>query len=486
MSQVVLKPQSDAAAKAAASSPDFRLWDPARDGEEPGARGRPGTPHNLVLQPTRLLGRDTERDAASHQLLSADVRLLTLTGPAGVGKTRLALEVAAALLTRFTDGVWFVDLAPVRDPGLVSVTIGQAIGAAQPGVSVSLPDLQGYLAERQALLVLDNFEQVLPAATELADLLATCPGVKLLVTSRSRLRLRWEHVVPLQPLTCVGPHAQPSVAAAAALPGVALFVERAQSSCPEFALTPDNVCAVASLCCHLDGLPLAIELAAARANLLSPDEMLGWSEHRLPVLRWEAQDVPVRQHSLRGALEWSYALLSSAEQALFRRLAVFAGSWTLQAAAAVTQVESVGLHPAIGLAALVDASLVQITRPEGESRFTMLETLREFAYEHLDASGELEETQRRNADFGAALAPAPPVDPEPTEAVRKGHPAGLLSPREQEVLQLVSDGLTNKQIAEQLIIAVATVNYHVTSLLNKLGAENRTRAVSLATQQGLL
>jgi len=350
----------------------------------------------------------------------------------------------------------------------------------------------------------------------------------------------------------LAPDVSPSVETLASVPAVALFVERAQASAPAFALTADNAPAVARLCAHLDDLPLALELAAAHANVLTPAQLLGWLEHRLPALSWHAPDLPARQPSLHAALAWSYALLPEAEQALFRRLAVFAGGWTPEAAETVTHATGLGLDAVDGLARLVDASLVQVSRPADECAcFSMLATVRAFAAEQLAASGERAEIERRHAAYCVALAEQADLarrwracgDLHETRAVLEGALArrpgrraglrlkvlqgaglaasasgdygtatarleqvlelarrlgndpdlvatpatvGLLSPREQEVLPLVTEGLTNKEIAERLVISASTAKYHLTSLLNKLGADNRTQAVAHATQQGLL
>jgi predicted ATPase/DNA-binding CsgD family transcriptional regulator/DNA-binding XRE family transcriptional regulator len=361
-------------------------------------------PVPLPLLPTRLLGRAQEL-ATVHELLGADaVRLLTLTGPAGVGKTRLALEVASELQDAFPDGVYFVDLAPLRDPALLLPTIARALAVFERGGASPLAGLQAHLKERELLLVLDNFEQVRAAAPQVAELLTECPSVKILVTSRTRLRLRWEHALPLAPLPVPDPDAPPTVEVLAALPAVRLFVERARASNLAFALTPQNAAAVAALCRHLQGLPLALELAAARANVLTPAEMLAWVEQRPLMLSWDSPDLPARQQSLRAALEWSYTLLAPAEQALLRRLAVFPDGWTLEAAAAVAQ-EALGLDPLGGVSALVDASLVCAGPGEdGAPRFQLLGATREFAAEQLAASGELDTVRRQHAAYYVALA----------------------------------------------------------------------------------
>jgi predicted ATPase/DNA-binding XRE family transcriptional regulator len=358
----------------------------------------------LPLPPSPLIDRGEELDVALGFLRGDTVRLVTPTGPGGVGKTRLALEVAHESRAAFPDGVWFFDLSSIRDPELVLPTIAQAFGLQEHGTRSPLATLQAHLQARHTLLVLDNFEQVLAAAPHLAELLAVCPRLRLLVTSRARLRLRWEHVLPVPPLPLPDPDAPPTTEELAALPAVALFVERAQASSATFALTATNGPAVATLCRHLEGLPLALELAAARANVLAPSQMLTWAEHRLPVLGWEAPDLPTRQRSLRATLAWSYALLPAAEQALFRRLAVFADGWTHEAAEAVTDMRELGLEPLEGLARLCDASLIQARPGDDEQRFGWLETVREFAAEQLESSGEALVLERQHAAYYLALA----------------------------------------------------------------------------------
>jgi predicted ATPase/DNA-binding NarL/FixJ family response regulator/DNA-binding XRE family transcriptional regulator len=387
------------------------------------ANNRLREPTALPLSPTPLLGRASELAVAQELLQSDGVRLLTLTGPGGVGKTRLALEVARAAQAAFPNGVYFVDLAPLRDPALMLPTLARVLDLPEYGGQSLAATLHAHLQEREPLLVLDNFEQVLAAAPRVAELLAACPGLKLLVTSRTRLRLRWEHTLSLLPLEGPDPELPTTIEALGAVPAVALFVERAHASDPEFRLTPQNASAVAALCRHLEGLPLALELAAARANVLGPAEMLAWAEQRLPVLNWDAPDLPARQQSLRAALAWSYALLAPAEQALFRRLAVFPDGWSLEAATAVAQPQELGLDTLGGLSALVDASLVW-TSPSGDGapRFHLLETLREFAREQLEASGEREAIRRQHAAYYLTLAEraAPALEgPEPQTWFRR-------------------------------------------------------------------
>ncbi len=359
----------------------------------------------LPLAPTPFVDRTAERQVAVDLMRGDAVRLLTITGPGGVGKTRLALEVAINLQDVFPDGIRFVDLAPLRSPEMVLPAIARALNVQEHGRQPLLSTLQAHLQDPKLLLVLDNFEHLLAATPRLAELLAACPGVKLLVTSRSRLRLRWEHTLTLAPLPVPDPEAPQTPDALAALPSVALFVERARASNPTFALTAANAPAVATLCRHLEGLPLALELAAARANVLAPAQMLTWAEQRLPVLGWDAPDLPSRQQSLRAMIEWSYVLLTEAEQALFRRLAVFADGWSLEAVEAVTEPRELGLDPLDGLTRLSNASLVQVRQSEAdEPQFALLETVREFALERLRASGEETVLERRHAAYYLAVA----------------------------------------------------------------------------------
>jgi predicted ATPase/DNA-binding NarL/FixJ family response regulator len=366
---------------------------------------RPVPAHNLRLQPTSLIGREHELRTIREDLLSDEIRLLTLTGPAGVGKTRLALAVAECVRSHFPHGVWLVELASVRDPDQVSSTIAQVLGLGEARYRAQAAVLQTNLVNRKALLILDNFEQVLPAATQIADLLATCPDVKIVATSRTRLRLRWEHVRQIHPLSCERASSRLTIEEIAELPAVALFVRRARASRPSFALTTENVEAVVTLCADLDGLPLAIELAAARANALTPNELIEWIERSRPGLGWDAQDLPPRHQTLRAALEWSYALLTPAEQALLRRLSAFVDGWTLEAAATITRVQTLGLDPQVGLASLVDASLLNASaNGQGESRYTMLDVTHEVASDLLAASGEGDETRSLHADYFAMLA----------------------------------------------------------------------------------
>jgi predicted ATPase/DNA-binding CsgD family transcriptional regulator len=376
--------------------------------------------HNLPAQPTPLIGRAREEAAAREQLLHPDVRLLTLVGPAGVGKTRLALAVAAAALDAFADGACFVDLTPVSDPDLVASTIAEALGFGPGGDQAALEGLRYALRDQQLLLVLDNLEHLLPAAPQVAELLAACPGLRVLATSRAALRLRWERTCPVAPLGLPDRRRPSTPEGLLAAPAVALFLERARALHPEFQLTEENARAVAEICALLDGLPLAIELVAARSDVLRPQDILpGLREQRLELLTGGAPDLPARHRTLRAALDGSYELLAPEERALFRRLAAFAGGCTLEAVEAVCagaeyaengRAEEAAstpllLSPLEGIAALVGASLLH--REEGPGappRFRLLQTVREYALERLVDAGELTATRRAHAAYCLRLA----------------------------------------------------------------------------------
>ena len=374
--------------------------------------------HNLPVQPAALLGREHEVAEIRALLLRPDVRLLTLTGAGGTGKSRLSLQVAAELTDHFEDGVYLVALGPIVDPALVPSTIAQALDVRDSGGRPVVESLAVFLRDRHLLLVLDNFEQLLPAGLIVAELLMAAPRLKILVTSRAPLQIRGEHELSVSPLAFPTRGQVPPAGALRQYPAVALFVERVQAVHPEFVVSDENAEAVAEVCARLDGLPLAIELAAARARTLSPKAMVRRLERRLPLLTGGARDLPTRQQTLRDAIAWSYDLLTPEEQTLFRRLGVFAGGFTLDAAERVASSEGRGasedsplssLAPRPSSLDLLDSlsaqSLVlQRQTADGEPRFAMLETIREYALERLDEAGELDAIRQEHAAYFLALA----------------------------------------------------------------------------------
>ncbi len=357
-------------------------------------------PNNLPLQLTNFIGREWEIEEVK-QWLSV-TRLLTLTGMGGSGKTRLAIQVAADLSGEFRDGVFFVALAPLTDPELVAYAIAQTLGVPQRTNQPILNSLKEYLQPKSMLIVLDNFEQVISAAPLAGELLAACSQITMLVTSREVLRVRGEHEYPVAPLALPNFAEMPSLEALAQYPAIELFIERAQATKPDFVLTQETASAVIEICRRLDGLPLAIELAAARIKVLSPQDMLGQMNHRLQFLTSRSRDLPARQQTLRNAIAWSYDLLDEQEQQFFRRLAVFVGGWTFDAAHAVAEDGEAALDL---LESLFDKSLLRkMDGTRTEERFVMLELLREFGLEQLEASGEREAIQLRHANYFLTLA----------------------------------------------------------------------------------
>jgi predicted ATPase/DNA-binding XRE family transcriptional regulator len=370
--------------------------------------------HNLPAQPTTLIGRTKEIAAVRDLLLRTDVRLVTLTGPGGTGKTRLALQAAAELLDNFADGVYVVMLEPISDPALVAPTIAQTLGVKERAGQAPLERLKAHLRDRRLLLLLDNFEQILAAAPIVAELLAAAPELKVLITSRALLHLYGEHEFAVPPLAVPDLNELPPLDALAQFAAVDLFVQRARAVKLDFALTHANAPAIAEICARLDGLPLAIELAAARTKLFTPEALLARLRNRLALLTGGARDLPARQQTLRGTLDWSYNLLDASEQRLFRRLGVFVGGCTLEAAAAVMSSELRAVSDDLynseldildGLASLLDKSLLrQNEGPDDEPRFVMLETIREYALERLAESGEEETVRNQHAAYYFALA----------------------------------------------------------------------------------
>lgn len=361
---------------------------------------------NLPAQPTRFVGRRDDVDALGALLRRDEVRFVSVTGPAGIGKTRLAIEVAGSLIDRFSDGVWLVKLASVVDPNLIVPEIGRAVDAPDRAEGLSAAALQQHIAEKEMLLLLDNFEHLLGGAPVVGQLLAGCPRLKVLVSSRSLLHLRGEHEfqAPTMDLPAsAGRFCTPAQALESE--AVQLFVERAQASNPRFELTEDNCAAVVEICKRLDGLPLALELAAARTKLLTPQGMLKRMEKRLQLLTGGSRDVPARQRTLRDALDWDYELLSAEEQVLFRSLSVFAGGFSFDSAEAVVNGGDLWIDVFDGIDSLATKSLLRRESTEAQDlRFGTLKTIREYAFERLEESGEAAELQERHARHFFELA----------------------------------------------------------------------------------
>ena len=366
-------------------------------------------PTNLPAQRTGFVGREKEVAAAKELLLRQDVRLVTVTGPGGIGKTRLAVQVASGLVEHFPGGTHFVPLSSLSDPGLIPSVIVQSMGIREAGGQSPLQILHENLQDPSRapiLLLLDNFEHLIQAAPMVAGLLGMGPNLKILVTSRAALHVYGEREFPVPPLAMPDLLATPTVSVLSQYPAVALFVQRAVAAKPDFELNRENAPAVTEICARLDGLPLAIELAAARVKVLSPASMLTRLASRLQLLTGGSRDLPQRQQTLRAAMDWSYDLLSAAEQKLFRRLSVFAGGCNLEGVEAVCDAKGdLDLDLLDGMASMVDKSLIQqVEQAKGESRFVMLETIHEYALEKLEASGEKSLTKRAHAAYCLVLA----------------------------------------------------------------------------------
>ncbi len=384
----------------------FQLTIPGLPAEFPPLRTLDNRPNNLPIQATPLVGREKEVAEAEALLQRSDVRLLTLTGPGGTGKTRLGLQVAADMVDRFEDGVFMVALAPISDPDLVVPTVAMALGVQEAGGRPLLDSLKDHLRDKQLLLFLDNFEQIVEASSHVPELLASAPRLKALVTSRVVLRVSGEHDFQVPPLDLPNIKQLPSLERLTQYESVRLFIERAQAAKTDFAINNDNAPFVAEICVRLDGLPLAIELAAVRIRLLPPQAMLARLESRLKLLTGGARDVPARQQTLRNTIAWSYDLLDEGEKALFRRMSVFVGGRTLEAVEAVCSADGdLPIDVLDGISALVDKSLIrQQEGLGGEPRFLMLVTIREYALEQLAESGEAEKLRRDHASFFLTFA----------------------------------------------------------------------------------
>ena len=390
--------------------------DPSRDGSKDyGLETEHTRPaDNLPLALTSFVGREREMAEAS-KLLDTD-RLLTLAGPGGSGKTRLALAVASGLVENFEDGVWLVELAPLSDPDLVPQAIASVLGVREaPGTDL-IEGLVDHLEPRNVLLVLDNCEHLIEACASLAEtLLRRCPGLSVLTTSREALGIPGETLFAVPPLSLPDPHRPPAVEGMPRYEASRLFVERARAVRSGFSITGDNAMAIAQICYRLDGMPLAIELAAARVRVLSPEQISTRLDDSFRLLAGGGRSVLARQRTLLATMDWSYGLLGPQEKGLFRRLSVFAGGFTLEAAEGVCAGEDLEGGEVLDLlASLVDKSLVLVAAEQGgEARYRLLETARQYASEKLGEAGEAEEVHRRHADFYLALAEE--AEPDPRE-----------------------------------------------------------------------
>lgn len=381
----------------------------------------PGVAADLPGEPTPLIGRERESEVVRYLLTHSGSRLLTLIGPGGVGKTRLALHVARTVGSQYPDGVVWVPLASLGDPALVLPALAPQLGIKAATAGDPRDAIVSHLRDRRMLLVLDNFEHVLDAATDVADLLLACPTLCVLATSRAPLNVRGEQEYVVPPLE-LPPAERAELDEIASVPSVRLFVWQARQKHPAFELTEGNVGIVAEICRRLEGVPLALELAAARIKLLGVSDLLDRLDRALPVLTGGPRDLPARQRTMEGAIRWSYDLLDPTEQALFRRLSVFSGGWTLEAAEAVVCAPgALGLDTLEGMGSLVDKSLVrQVEAPDGSIRFAMLRTFREFGLARMDETGEIHAARRAHLEWYTAVA-------EATEA-------GLVGPGQTEWL----------------------------------------------------
>ena len=434
---------------------------------------------------------------------------MTITGPGGVGKTHLAMVIAQSLQGAFSDGVCWVSLAAINNPELVASAVAEALEVKEAAANSLPATLRAFLRNKELLMVLDNCEQLLAAAPHLAELLEQCPRLTLLVTSRAVLRIRGEHVLPLFPLPL--PDLNQGAVDIAGTPAVALFVARARAIEPRFCLSEANAAAVAEICWRLDGLPLALELAAAHIPLHSPRQILFRLSYRLDMFEDGRRDLPGRQRTLRSSLQWSYDLLPEEVQRLFRRLCFFTRDCTLTAITTICQM--LGDDPLTverGVGVLLDHSLLQQAESrDGDRQFGLLEIVRDFGLEELAASGEMERVRSAHAEYISHLRgvreevhlyTSEQIDlqhqsPQEVEADSSvlherseagaetfhssDYPSGLTE-REVQVLRLMVEGLTNKQIAKELVLSPHTINAHVTSIYNKINVHTRSAATRFA------
>jgi predicted ATPase/class 3 adenylate cyclase len=382
----------------------FQLMASGLPSEFPPLRTLRARRNNLPLQPTPLVGREREVEEIAERLRDERVWLLTLTGPGGTGKTRLALHAGADLLEEFDDGVFLVSLATITDPKLVLSAIAEALGVGESAEQPLKDSLKSYIRDKRLLLLLDNFEQVLEGGPLVGELVDACPNLKVLATSRIPLRLYGEQEYPVPPLDLPDLRVLPSLEVLTQYEAVKLFVERAKAVKEDFEVTNESAPSVAEICARLDGLPLAIELAAARIRILAPQKLLQRLSNRLRFLKGGARDLPTRQQTLRGTIDWSYDLLTEEEKMLFWRLSVFSGGRTLEAIEEICDPEG-DIDALEGAESLLEKSLLR--REEeggGEVRFTMLETIQEYAHEKLEESGEAEQIERAHAEYFLTLA----------------------------------------------------------------------------------
>jgi predicted ATPase/class 3 adenylate cyclase len=375
----------------------FQLLIPGLPQEYPPLITLENLPNNLPAQTTQFIGRVEELAKINEIIKKPEIRLLTLTGPGGTGKTRLSQEAAGEMLEDYPDGIYFIPLAPISDPDLVPTSIARTIGVREGGGLPPLENLKAYLRDKHMLLILDNFEQVMDAASATSELLLASPNLKLIVTSRIPLRVRGEQEYPVDTLDV--PSTTMETEELSEIECVQLFIALAQAANPRFEFNQANAAAVAEICRRLDGLPLAIEIAAARSRMLSPQAMLKRLDDSLKLLTGGPKDLPARQQTLRGAIDWSYDLLETPERMLFARLGVFVGGFTLEAAEAVCNQQD-ELDVLSGVEILMDNSLIKVSSAEDdEPRFELLQTIREYALEKLQENGELDDLRGRHAAY---------------------------------------------------------------------------------------